>query len=250
MKKLITILSIILLSLNVSADQLRYVTENQARQAVLYFKKFDIKQVVIWCSCCADSPAKKQVNVDSVTYREVLNAGRSYPEKTYELVITGKTDKGQTVEEGVDIAYVWVPFGEKSHTLAYELEIKADACVPDFEFPRWNLPDSNGVAPPVIFTYVEQMPEPSVNVPKFLGEHMAYPPKAERMNIQGKVIVKFVVDEEGNITNVEALTHLGGGLEQEAIRVVKLMPRWKPAMQEGKPVKVYFTLPIGFHLRN
>ena len=250
MKKLLTLLAVILLSLNANADQLRYVSENQAKRAILYFKRFDIKQVVLWCSCCTTATDKKLVDVENINYREVLNAGRSYPEKTYEVVIKGKTREGKGVDEGVDLAYVWVPFGELAHTLAYELEIPSDTCGSGFTFPRWEVPGTTAVVPPIIYTYVEQMPEPAVNIPRFLAEHLEYPAKATRLNVEGKVIVRFVVDEGGNVISVEALTNHGAGLEQEAIRVVSLLPKWKPGIQDGKPVKVYYTLPISFHLRN
>ena len=102
--------------------------------------------------------------------------------------------------------------------------------------------------PPQIFTYVEQMPEPSVNVPDFLQKNLRYPDLAKENNIQGRVTLRFVVDEEGNVSDVNVVKGIGGGCDEEAKRVVMKMPKWKPGKQNGKAVKVYYTLPISFRL--
>ena len=102
--------------------------------------------------------------------------------------------------------------------------------------------------PPEIFTYVEQMPEPSVNVPEFLQKNLRYPELAKENNIQGRVTLRFVVDEQGNVSDVNVVKGIGGGCDEEAKRVVMKMPKWKPGKQNGKAVKVYYTLPISFRL--
>lgn len=102
--------------------------------------------------------------------------------------------------------------------------------------------------PPKIFTYVEQMPEPSVNVNEFLSKNLRYPELAKENNIQGRVTVRFVVDENGSVSDVNVVRGIGGGCDEEAKRVVMKMPKWKPGKQNGKPVKVYYTLPITFRL--
>src|SRR5690606_2509820 len=101
---------------------------------------------------------------------------------------------------------------------------------------------------PKIFTYVEQMPEPSVNVNEFLSKNLRYPELAKENNIQGRVTVRFVVDEEGKVSDVTVVRGIGGGCDEEAKRVVMKMPKWKPGKQNGKAVKVYYTLPISFRL--
>ncbi|HRO41524.1 MAG TPA: TonB family protein [Flavipsychrobacter sp.] len=102
--------------------------------------------------------------------------------------------------------------------------------------------------PPQIFTYVEQMPEPSVNVNEFLSKNIRYPELAKENNIQGRVTVRFVVDEQGEVSDVNVVKGIGGGCDEEAKRVVMKMPKWKPGKQNGKAVKVYYTLPISFRL--
>jgi len=105
--------------------------------------------------------------------------------------------------------------------------------------------------PPQIFTYVEQMPDfPGGDAARmdFLRKNLHYPDVARENNIQGRVTVRFVVDEEGNISDVNVIKGIGGGCDEEAKRVVMKMPKWKPGKQNGRAVKVYFTLPIMFTL--
>jgi protein TonB len=103
-------------------------------------------------------------------------------------------------------------------------------------------------APPAIFTYVEQMPAPSYDLPSYFAKNIHYPDAARENNITGRVIVKFVVDEEGAISDIQVIRGIGGGCDEEAKRVIAAMPKWKPGKQNGKPVKVYFTQPITFNL--
>jgi protein TonB len=105
---------------------------------------------------------------------------------------------------------------------------------------------------PVIYTVVEDMPRfPGGDgaMLKFITENIVYPDSARENNIQGRVVVKFVVDEEGKIGQVKVVSKpLGWGLEEEAIRVVTSMPNWIPGKQRGVPVQVYYTIPIRFQL--
>ena len=79
---------------------------------------------------------------------------------------------------------------------------------------------------------------------------MKYPQIAYENNIQGRVIVQFVVDKDGSITNVQVAQSGGDpSLDKEAVRVVKAMPKWRPGMQKGKPVRVKYTMPVNFSLQ-
>lgn len=83
----------------------------------------------------------------------------------------------------------------------------------------------------------------------FLKENLRYPSVANDMGISGKVILKFVVEKDGRITNISVLRGIGAGCDEEAIRVVKLMPTWSPGRQNGKAVSVNFIMPITFRLQ-
>jgi protein TonB len=103
-----------------------------------------------------------------------------------------------------------------------------------------------------IFTVVEEQPgypggeEARIG---FLQQNIKYPEEAKELGIQGKVFVTFVVEVDGAISDVRVLRGIGGGCDEEAIRVVKSMPKWVPGKQRGVPVRVQFNLPIKFTLQ-
>ncbi len=102
-----------------------------------------------------------------------------------------------------------------------------------------------------IFTAVEQNPEfvgGQAKMYQYLGENIKYPAAAQRANISGRVFVKFVVEDDGSIGDVSVMKGIGFGCDEEAIRVVKSMPRWKPGVQNGKNVRVYYNMPIVYKL--
>jgi protein TonB len=96
--------------------------------------------------------------------------------------------------------------------------------------------------------WVEQIPEFSGNMGDYLGNHLHYPDAARESGIQGQVLIEFLVNEDGAVTNARVARGIGGGCDEEALRIVSGMPKWKPGKQNGMPVKVLFTLPIKFVL--
>ena len=84
---------------------------------------------------------------------------------------------------------------------------------------------------------------------KFLGKNVKYPAMETDAGIQGRVFVEFVVSNDGSITDVVLKRGVSGGLDKEAVRVVKTMPKWSPGKMNGKPVKVRYILPVNFILR-
>ena len=103
-----------------------------------------------------------------------------------------------------------------------------------------------------IFTIVENMPEfpgGTTALFKYLGKNIKYPAMAKDAGIKGKVYVTFVVDRDGSIADVKVLRGIGGGCDEEAVRVVKSMPKWAPGKQRGKAVRVQYNLPINFILK-
>lgn len=82
----------------------------------------------------------------------------------------------------------------------------------------------------------------------FLEGNLTYPESAKNIGMQGKVYVTFVINEFGDVTNMKVPREVGGGLDEEALRVIGMMPRWKPGMIKGKPVRVFFKIPIVFKL--
>ena len=85
---------------------------------------------------------------------------------------------------------------------------------------------------------------------KFLAKNMKYPEKAIKEGIQGRVFVSFVIEKNGETSNIKLLRGIGGGCDEEAMRVVSIMPPWEPGLHEGKPVRVQFNMPFLFNLDN
>jgi TonB family protein len=94
----------------------------------------------------------------------------------------------------------------------------------------------------------DKMPAPSYDLGQYLSANIKYPEAAKNAKIEGKVIVKFVIDEEGNVRDVTTVTKADADLCAEAMRVVAHMPKWQPGEDKGKKVSVYFDLPIVFRL--
>jgi len=102
-----------------------------------------------------------------------------------------------------------------------------------------------------VFLVVEVAPEfPGGNeaLLNYLGENIIYPQEALKANIQGTVYVSFIVEKNGEVSNIKVMRGIGGGCDEEAVRVVQSMPKWKPGTQRGKPVRVQFNWPVRFIL--
>jgi periplasmic protein TonB len=105
--------------------------------------------------------------------------------------------------------------------------------------------------PHQIFTIVEEIAVPVGGLTVFydyVKENLRYPAPAKRMEIEGRVFVQFIVEKDGSITDVQAIKGIGGGCDEEAVRVVEHGSKWKPAKQRGKPVRQRMVLPITFIL--
>ena len=105
----------------------------------------------------------------------------------------------------------------------------------------------------VVFQVVEQQPEFPGGMQalyKYLGDNIQYPRVSRENNSQGRVFIRFVVNSDGSIQDAEVIKSSGDVyLDKEAVRVVAGMPKWKPGMHSGKPVRVYYTVPVMFRLQ-
>lgn len=102
-----------------------------------------------------------------------------------------------------------------------------------------------------VYDVVEQMPSfPGGNsgLMTYLNQHTHYPAEAQENGVQGRVVVSFVVEKNGQINDVTVMRHVDPSLDKEAIRVVRNMPRWTPGKQEGEPVRVRYNVPVSFRL--
>jgi len=107
-------------------------------------------------------------------------------------------------------------------------------------------------APVEVFTIVEEMPTfpgGDKGVSDFIYANIAYPEIAKENNIQGRVILRFCVTYKGGVDQVSILKPVDPSLDNEAIRVIKMLPPWKPGKQGGKPVNVWYSVPVVFQLK-
>ena len=105
---------------------------------------------------------------------------------------------------------------------------------------------------PDIFEVVEKMPEfpegGMAGLMQYLNKNIRYPEAAKKAGTEGRVTVQFVVEKDGSISNVKTIREVSPDLDQEAIRVISEMPKWKPGTQRGEPVRVRYTVPVVFRL--
>ncbi|MFT6940337.1 MAG: protein TonB [Cyclobacteriaceae bacterium] len=135
---------------------------------------------------------------------------------------------------------------EEEIEVELDVEVTEDLIVEDIVFEEEPEEDIEEV-----FTIVENQPEFPGGMPafyKFVGDNMTYPAQARRMGIEGRVFVQFVVDRDGSVTEVKAVKGIGAGCDQEAERVLRMSPKFKPGKQRGRSVKVRMVLPIIFKL--
>ncbi len=123
----------------------------------------------------------------------------------------------------------------------------------EVKYTKVEVEETEGPQEKVIFQVVEEMPEfpgGMGEAMKFLAKNIKYPVAAQQAKIEGRVIVQFVVERDGSISDIHTVRSVSPELDAEAIRVVSLMPKWKPGKQRGKAVAVKYTMPIMFRLQS
>ena len=98
---------------------------------------------------------------------------------------------------------------------------------------------------------VDEEPEPVGGFDalyKFLQENLKYPESARDEGVSGQVLIEFVVEKDGSISNVKVLKGVHPELDAEVVRVVEMMPKWNPGKQDGKPVRTFYQIPVRFSI--
>ena len=131
--------------------------------------------------------------------------------------------------------------------LPFEVLGNADAVIPQPEPPA-----VGEIKPTLMGDVVEQMPSfpggPQALL-NYLSEHINYPEGYEEICVQGRVVITFVVEKDGSLSDITVVKSLEKAFDEEALRAVKSMPKWIPAMQNGEPVRTKYTVPITFRLK-
>jgi len=134
--------------------------------------------------------------------------------------------------------------------IVIDVDITQDVAIIEWVAPP--MEEEEEVPTDEVFVIVEDNPEFPGGIEamhRFLQQNIRFPAIAREAGIQGTVFVTFVVERDGSITNVRVLRGIGGGCDEEAVRVVSMMPRWEPGRQRGRAVRVQFNMPIRFTLQ-
>jgi TonB family protein len=147
----------------------------------------------------------------------------------------------ETIESGNNNVLNFLPDNE-----VIELEDLSFPIIKEDTFPQ-------NKSTKTIFTTAEHIPEfigGQLGLYKLLSQNIIYPWEAKNNKIEGIVFVKFVIEATGEVSEVNIMKGIGYGCDEEAARVVKNMPKWKPAMQNGYPIAIYYNMPISFKMSN
>ena len=192
----------------------------------------------------SDVPSVNQTNGTAVVQQEAISEN----DGDYLYIVDGKQMTDISGIPSGDIESMTVLKGEKARLLGYPRDVvivklkknaeeRADVSAAD---------DGN-----LVLDVCEQMPEFAGGVSgmmNYLLENIRYPQEAFEAGAQGRVLVKFIVNQTGEVSDASILQGVEEHLDKEALRVISTMPAWKPGMQDGKPVKVRFTIPVTFLL--
>lgn len=183
--------------------------------------------------------------------QEYISNNLVYPAKAKENFISGK----------VAIKFIVLADGsiDSAHIIkSVSNELDSEALRVINSMPPWQPGEQDGQTVAVyhslpvtfarqdVFTLVEKMPMPEYNVSQFISKNIRYPKEAMKQGVQGRVAVKFVIDSTGHIKGVTIAGRPQPLLDSEAIRLVSSLPPWKPGTQNGKPVNVYYVIPVTF----
>jgi len=133
-----------------------------------------------------------------------------------------------------------------------DIDAYPDLSVPDFSLVDYTKPEDEAKEDDILVT-AEIMPEFPGGFQalyKYLSSELNYPRLAKDLGIQGSVFIGFVIEKDGSVSNVHILRGIGGGCDEEAVRVVSKMPRWNPGQMGTRAVRVSFSLPVRFKLEN
>ena len=189
--------------------------------------------------------------IKSYDKRELADLGRTVEIVEEEMVeITKQEQKPQPVEVPKQTTQIQVVEDDvEVEDVNINAEVDQNEVIEEYVAPEVI---EDEVVEQEVFTIVEEMPDfpgGTAKLAEYLQKNIKYPQMARESGIQGRVFVNFVVEPDGSVSNVKVLRSLGGGCDEEAMRVVKSMPKWKPGKQRGKPVRVSYILPVNFKLQ-
>jgi TonB family protein len=201
-------------------------------------------------------------------FYDFLSANIKYPVDAKEKKIEGNVHLSFTVETDGSIADIKVERGVAPSIDEEALRVlkTSNKWIPGMQNgksvrAKYNIPIKFSLGPKApkvvtdstLFNFVSLKSPPTypggmAEFYRFIGQNIKYPKEAVDLKIQGTVFASFVIEKDGSITNATIIRRLGHGLEDEALRVIKLSKPWNPGIYEGKPVRVKYNIPVKFTL--
>ena len=215
-------------------------------------EKFNISGIVM------EYPAKKPVPGASIIIRGTTTGtladkdGKfTLPVKKGDVLVVsyiGLQTQSVVIQADVNLG-IWMKEDVQSME---EMVVVAQTPKEEVKYTKVEVEETEEPQEKVVFRVVEEMPEfpgGMGEAMKFLTQNIKYPVSAQEAKIEGRVIVQFVVERDGSISDIHTVRSVSPELDAEAIRVVSLMPKWNPGKQRGKAVAVKYTMPIMFRLQ-
>ena len=212
----------------------------------------DLEEVLVDMSAQEEEPEQEQQRVEpekpEVLPEEVL---KSVKVTELQIVEDEKVKKEDEIKTQDELKETETAFGQKDNEKGTEdrnvtRTLKEEVVVEKKEEkPKEEKKEE-------VFRSVEQMPQfpgGEAALMKYLQSHINYPPMAAENNVQGKVVVQFVVDKTGKVGEVKVVRSVDKDLDREAVRVCKSLPKFTPGRQNGQAVSVWYTLPVTFKLQ-
>jgi len=202
-----------------------------------------ISLIIAWLAFEHKSYDKREIDPSllrqtEVVEEEMVEITKQEEQKPQPVEMPKQTTQLEIVEDDVEVEDIEI------NAEMDQNEVMEEYVAPEIE--------EEEVVEQEVFTIVEEMPSypgGEAKMYEYLGKNIKYPQIARESGIQGRVFVNYVVEPDGSVSNVKVLRGIGGGCDEEAMRVVKAMPKWKPGKQRGKAVRVSYTLPVVFKLQ-
>ena len=202
-----------------------------------------ISLIVAWLAFEHKSYDKREIDPSllrtaEVVEEELVEITKQEEQKPQPVEVPKQTTQLEIVQDDVEVEDIEI------NAEVDQTEVIEEYVAPEVE--------EEEVVEQEIFQIVEEMPAypgGDQKMMEYIAKNIKYPQIARESGIQGRVFVGFVVEPDGSVSNVKIMRGIGGGCDEEAMRVVKSMPKWKPGKQRGKPVRVSYTLPVNFKLQ-
>ena len=202
-----------------------------------------ISLLIAWLAFEHKSYDKRQIdesllNREVVLDEEMVEITKQEEQKPQPVETPQQTTQLEIVEDDVE-----------TEDLNINAEVEQNEIIEEYVAPEVV---EEEVSETEIFQIVEEMPSfpgGEGKLMEYVAKNIKYPQIARETGIQGRVFVGFVVEPDGSISNVKLLRGIGGGCDEEAMRVIKSLPKWKPGKQRGKPVRVSYQIPVFFKLQ-